>query len=124
FVEKVGCNAGDQSVVPEAPVAHYGDRPLFHVRRYSRRAGERHAVAKDGIAKRKRRKSRERVATDIGTDMGRPEFALHQLDGGKDGTLRTAGTEGGRTRRQRAQSRSGFCLMRDKAARLFSDGIG
>src|SRR5262245_66352346 len=64
------------------------------------------------------------MAADIGADMGRSEFALHQLDGGKDGTLRTAGAERGRTRRQRSESRGGLCLVRDKAARLFGDCVG
>ena len=33
FVEQVGGDAGDQPVMPEAAVAHDGDRPLLHVGR-------------------------------------------------------------------------------------------
>ena len=124
FVEHVGGDAGDQSVMPEAAVAHDRDRALLHVGRDRGGARQRHAVAENGIAERERREGRERMAADIGADVGRPQFALHQLDGGKHRALRAAGAEGGRARRQRPERGCGFGLVRDQAARLFRHAVG
>ena len=124
FVEQVRGDAGDQPVMPEAAVAHDRDRALLHVGRDRRGAGQRHAVAEDRVAERERREGRERMAADIGADMGRPQFALHQLDGGKHRALRAAGAEGGRARRQRPERCRGFRLVRDQAARRFRHGVG
>jgi len=93
LVEHIGRDAGDQAVVPKAAVSHHRYRALGHIRRDRRGAGERHAVAEDGIAERKWGKSRERMATDVGADVNRPDFALRELDRGKDRPLWAAGAE-------------------------------
>ena len=124
LVEHVGGDAGDQSVVPEAAVAHHGDRPLRHIRTDRRGAGKRHAVAEDRVAERKRRKGRERMAADVGADMRWPDLALRQLDGGKDRPLRAAGAEIRRPRRNIA--RGGKCgrLMGQHVFDARSDTVG
>ena len=124
FVEQIGGDAGDQPVMPEAAVAHDGDRALLHVGPDRGGAGERHAIAEDGIAHRERREGRERMAADVGRDVRRAELALHQLERREHRPLRAAGAEGGRARRQRAERGGGFRLVRDEPARLLRDGFG
>ena len=124
FVEHVGGDAGDQSVVPEAAVAHHGNRPLRHVRTDRRGAGERHAVAEDRIAERERREGRERMAADVGADMRRPDLALRQLDGGEDRPLRAAGAEIRRPRRNIARRRQARRLMGEHVFDARRDSVG
>src|SRR5215468_1710924 len=45
LVEQTAGNAGDETVVPEAAIAHHGDRTPVHVGAHGSSAGERHAVA-------------------------------------------------------------------------------
>ena len=110
--------------MPEAAVAHDCDRTPGHVGRDRRGAGQRHAVAENGIAERERRESRKRMAADIGADVGRSQFALHQLDGSEHRALRAAGAERRRARRQRAERGSGLLFVRDQAARFFRHAVG
>ena len=124
LVEHVGGDAGDQAVVPEAAVAHDRDRALVHVRADRGGAGQRHAVAEDRIAERERREGRERMAADIGADMGRADLALHKLDGGEHRALRTAGAEIRRPRRDVADGRRHVRLMREHCIGTRGDGIG
>ena len=56
--------------------------------------------------------------------MGRPDLALHQLEGTEHRALRAAGAEGGRPRRQIAQARCRLGPMADDVAHLGDDGIG
>ena len=114
FVEHVRGDAGDQSVVPETAIAHDRDRTLRHVRPDRGGARQRHAVAEDGIAERERREGRERMAADIGADMGRSEFALDQLDRGEDRPLWTAGAEIGRPRRHITERGDGPACARQR----------
>src|SRR5262249_16200476 len=99
FVEQVGGDAGDEAVVPEAAVAHDRDRAAVHVGGDRGRARQRHAVAEDGIAQAERREGRERMAADVGADVGGPELALHQLDGAEYRAFGAAGAEIRRPRR-------------------------
>ena len=124
LVEQVRRHAGDQPVVPEAAVAHHRDRAPRHVGRDRGGAGERHAVAENGIAEREGREGRERMTADVGRDVRGPELALHQLDGGEHRALRAAGAEGRRARRQRPKRRGGFRLVRDQRARFSGKGVG
>ena len=91
---------------PPSPMIAIGR--FCHVRCHCRGARKRHAVAEDGIAQRERRESRKRMAADVGADVGRAQFALHQLDRGEHRTLRAAGAEGRRARRQGPESGGGF----------------
>jgi hypothetical protein len=91
LVEHVRGDAGDQAVVPEPAVAHDRDGALGHIG--SGGARKRHAVAEDRIAERERRECRERMAADIGADMGRADVALRELDGCEHGSLGTTGAE-------------------------------
>src|SRR5580704_14669862 len=62
------------------------------------------------------------MATDIGTDMDRSDFALRELDGSKDRPLRTAGAKVRRTRRNVADRGKYARAMREHvfdAARNF-----
>ncbi len=124
FVEQVGGDAGDEAVVPEAAVAHHRDRPPLHVRRDRGGARQRHAVAEDGVAEAERREGRERVAADVGADVGRPELALHQLDGAEHGSLGAAGAEIGRPRRDVAERCHGGSLVRQHSLGARRDRIG
>ena len=54
---------------------------------------------------RERREGREGMAADVGRDVRRAEFALHQLERREHRPLRAAGAEGRRARRQRARAR-------------------
>ncbi len=58
------------------------------------------------------------MAADVGRDVRRAQFALHQLDGGENGALRAAGAEGRRARRQRSKRRGGLRLVRDQRPRF------
>ena len=62
--------------MPEAAIAHHRDRPAIEIGGYRGGARERHAVAEDRVAHAERRHGRERVAADVGADVGRTELAL------------------------------------------------
>ena len=124
LVEHVRGDAGDQAVVPKTAVAHDRDRAVCHVRADGSGAGERHAVAEDRIAERERRKGRERMAADVGRDMGRADLALDELDGGKHRPLRTTGAEIRRPRRDVAGIGHGRRLVREKFFRALGNRIG
>jgi hypothetical protein len=105
FVEHIRGDAGNQSIVPKSAIAHHRDGTFRHVRSNGGGARQRHAIAKNRIAERERGKSRKRMAADIGADMDRSEFALCELDRGKNRALRTAGAEIRRSRRNIAVRR-------------------
>src|SRR5262249_1200428 len=88
-----------------------------------RGARERHAVAEDRIAERKRRESRERMATDVGADVNRPDFALRELDRGKDRPLWAAGAEVRRPRWNVAGSVKGASPASEGSGHSGGDGI-
>jgi hypothetical protein len=123
LVEHIRGDAGDQAIVPKAAVAHDRDRALFHVGSDGGGARQRQAVAKNGIAKRERRESREGMAADIGADMDRPELALRQFDRGKNRTLRTTGAEIRRPRRNVAERRQRSGAMREDLFDLARNGL-
>src|SRR5262249_6406973 len=75
LVEQVGGSAGDQAVVPEAAIAHHGDRPAVEIGPDRRGACERHAVAEDRVAHAERLERRKGVAADVGRDVSGPELA-------------------------------------------------
>ena len=110
--------------MPEAAVAHDGDRPARQVGPDRGRARQRHAVAEDRVAEAERREGRERMAADIGADMGRAELALHQLDRGEYRPLRTAGAEGRRPRRQRRRRGGARRLVGEHRSRARGDRFG
>ncbi len=124
LVEQVRGDAGDQPVVPEPAVAHDGDRAALHVGRDRGGARERHAVAEDRIAEAERREGRERMAADVGADVGRSELALHQLDRGEHRALRAAGAEIRRSRRNVAERRHRGRLVREHVLRARRDRVG
>ena len=123
FVEQVRGDAGDEPVMPEAPVAHDGDRAAVHIGRDRGRACQRHAVAEDGVAEAEGGKGRKRMAADVGADMGRSELALHQLDRGEHRALRASGAEVRRSRRNVAERGDCGRLMRQHFLRARRDRV-
>ncbi len=111
-VQLVGGDAGEKAVVPEAAVAHDRQRAAGEHGRDAGAAREAHAVAEDGIAQRKRREGRERVAADIGRDVALADLALDQLDRGEHRTLGAADAEIRRPRRQRGAEQFGRARAR------------
>src|SRR5215472_8641074 len=71
------------------------------------------AIAENGIAERERRESREGMTANIGADVNRSELTLRQFDRRKDRTLRTAGAEIRRSRRNIAERRKCAGAMGD-----------
>ena len=131
LVEQVRGDAGDQPVVPEAAVAHHRDRARSQVRRDRGRARERHAVAEDRVAHAERREGRERMAADVGRDVGRADLALRELDArrtpGAPGSRcrNSAGAAGARRRPRspRALWPSSVSALRDDLRRVDAGGL-
>ena len=91
--------------MPEAAIAHDADGTIGLRARDRRGGSERHAVAENGIALAEGREGRKRVAADVGRDVHRPHLLAQQLHGREHGTLRAAGAEGRRPRRQGSAQR-------------------
>src|SRR5688572_17915563 len=79
--------------MPEPAIAHDGDRPLGHHRCHARRTRETHAVTENRIAEREWLECRKGMTADVGGNMHRPNFALHQFQCREHGTLRTTDTK-------------------------------
>ena len=85
--------------MPEAAVAHDGDRALGRRHIEGRRAGRAQAVAHGGGAQVEGRQDREQVAADVAGNMVLAQRFLRQRQRREDRALGAAGTEAGRARR-------------------------
>src|SRR5215831_19403322 len=97
-VQEVGGDARQEAVVPEAAVAHDGDRPLRRQRTHAGAARETHSVAEQGVALRERLEGCESVAADVDRDVRAPDVLRDQLHRREHGTLGAADAERRRSR--------------------------
>jgi hypothetical protein len=94
LVEDGIADAGGQAVMPEPAIAHDGNRTLV-TRFERRRAGGAQPIAHRGVADVERRQDREQVAADVGRDVERAQFLLHQLHRREDRPFGATGAETG-----------------------------
>ena len=99
FVEDGVADAAGQAVVPEAAVAHDGDRPFVRLHVESRGGGRAEAEAHGRRPDVEGRQDGEQVTSDVSRHMVLAELLLDHLHRGEDRTLGTAGAQARRPRR-------------------------
>src|SRR5690606_11191173 len=92
----VGNTAG-QTVVPETTVTHHRNRTLVRIHVQGGRTSATQAITHGGVTQVEGRQNGKQVTANVGRHVVFAQFALHQLQCGKDRTLGTAGTKPWRT---------------------------
>ena len=64
-IEKCALNAGEQTIVPKATIAHDRQNAPFHERGNTRTTGQTHAISQNGMAYRKWLKRGQRMTTNV-----------------------------------------------------------